>query len=117
MHTEELRTYCLSKKAVSEGFPFDDTTLVLKVAGKMFALISLENDLRISLKCDPEKAIELRERYPAVIPGYHTSKKHWNTISIDNSIPDTEIYAWIDWSYNLVVSGLTRKTRAEHGID
>jgi len=83
MDIEQLREYCLAKKGVTEGFPFDDTTLVLKVLSKMFALVSLDDDLSINLKCDHEKAIELREEYPAVKPGYHMSKVHWNTVEID----------------------------------
>lgn len=81
MNIEELREYCISKKDVTESFPFDETTLVFKVRGKMFALTDLEGELSINLKCDPDLAIELREKYPAVQPGYHMNKKHWNTIT------------------------------------
>ena len=99
---EELREYCLSKKFVSESFPFDESTLVFKVHNKMFALFSLEKDpLRINLKCDPEKAIELREEYWQVIPGYHSNKKHWNTIIIDQ-LTLSQVCEWIEHSYNLV---------------
>lgn len=112
MHIEELRNYCLSKKAVTESTPFDDVTLVFKVAGKMFAIIPLdETNLSITLKCDPEKAIALREKYPAVRPGYHTSKKHWNTISIDGSVDKSLILEWVDHSWDMVVKGLTKKQR------
>lgn len=102
MNIETLREYCLSKDAVIESFPFGDDTLVFKVNGRIFVLANLEGDLTINLKCDPTVAIELRERYASVIPGYHMNKKHWNTILADGSIPDKEILSWIDNSYNLV---------------
>ena len=102
MNIETLREYCLSKDAVTESFPFGDDTLVFKVNGRIFVLANLEGDLTINLKCDPTVAIELRERYTSVIPGYHMNKKHWNTILADGSIPDKEIFSWIDNSYNLV---------------
>ena len=111
MNIEELREYCLSRKKAEECFPFDDVTLVFKVMNKMFALVPLDSDLQINLKCDTEKSIELREKYPCVIPGYHMSKKHWNTIIIDGSIPDKLIRDWIDHSYDEVVKGLTKKDR------
>ena len=113
MNIEEIREYCLKKKAVKESFPFDETTLVFKVKGKMFALTSLEKDPSINLKCDPEKAIELRERFPAVAPGYHMNKRFWNTIQIDGSIADKLIKEWIDDSYLLVIEKLPKKDRAE----
>jgi len=102
MDIESLREYCISKESVTESFPFDEETLVFKVSGKIFALVSLEGDLTINLKCDPVFALELRERYPAVTPGYHMNKKHWNTVAVEGSIPDKEIFGWIDHSYNLV---------------
>ena len=108
MNIEELREYCLQKKGVEEGFPFDSSTLVFKVSGKMFALTSTEEEFTINLKCDPEKAIELRERYSGVQPGYHMSKKHWNTIYFDGSFSDADAKKWIDDSYNLVVKSLTK---------
>ncbi|RLD53867.1 MAG: MmcQ/YjbR family DNA-binding protein [Bacteroidetes bacterium] len=108
MNIEELRNYCLSKPGVTEGFPFDETTLVFKVLGKMFALTNTDGEFSMNLKCDPQKAIELREHYPAVKPGYHMNKKHWNTIWPDDSIDDFLIYKWIDDSYDLVVSKLTK---------
>ena len=109
MNIEQIREYCLKKKGVFEEFPFDEETLVFKVAGKIFLLASLEGiPLQINLKCDPEKAIELREGYEAVQPGYHMSKKHWNTIIMDGSIPDRGILEWIDESYSLVVAGLKK---------
>jgi len=102
MNIETIRDYCISKENAEECFPFDDETLVYKVNGKIFALVSLTGDLTINLKCDPSLAIELRERYTAVTPGWHMNKKHWNTINADGSIPDKEIFKWIDHSYNLV---------------
>jgi predicted DNA-binding protein (MmcQ/YjbR family) len=103
MNIESLREYCISKKNVIESFPFDDETLVFKAGEKIFALVNLYGDLSINLKCDPSLATELRERYPSVIPGYHMNKKHWNTVMIDGTIPDKEIFSWIDHSYNLVM--------------
>ncbi len=111
MNIEELREYCIQKEEVTEGFPFDETTLVFKVAGKMFALTDLEGDLSVNLKCDPDVAIGLRESYSCVRPGYHMSKKHWNTVDIDGSVSDKLVKEWIDHSYDLVVSGLPKKLR------
>ena len=113
MNIEEIRTYCLSKKGVTESFPFDETTLVFKVMGKMFALTDIEKELSINLKCEPEKALELRETYSCVLPGYHMSKQHWNTIFIDGSISDQIIIGWIDDSYDLVAEKLTKKLKEE----
>ena len=114
MNIEELREYCISKKAVTEDFPFDDVSLVLKVGGKMFALISLdEMPHRISLKCDPEYALELREQYPAVQPAYHFNKKHWNMVILDGSISEKNLKLWIDHSYEMVLKGMTKKQREE----
>jgi predicted DNA-binding protein (MmcQ/YjbR family) len=111
MDAEIIREYCLAKKGVTEGFPFDEVTLVFKVGGKMFALVSLDGDLAINLKCDPELAIELREQYACVEPGFHMAKSHWNTIQVDGSVSDKLIREWIDHSYELVKSSLPRKTR------
>ena len=97
-----LRNYCLDKQGAMECFPFDEETLVFKVDEKIFALTSLDGELSINLKCDPAFAIELREKYSAVTPGYHMNKKHWNTVIIDGTIPDNEIFSWIDHSYSLV---------------
>jgi predicted DNA-binding protein (MmcQ/YjbR family) len=102
MNIEILREYCISKRNVTESFPFGDDTLVFKTTGRIFALVNLDGDLSINLKCDPPLAIELRERYSSVIPGYHMNKKHWNTIYLDGSIPNKEIFSWIDHSYDLV---------------
>ena len=103
MNIEILREYCISKRNVTEGFPFGDDTLVFKTEGRIFALVNLEGELSINLKCDPGLAIELRERYSSVVPGYHMNKKHWNTVYIDGSVPDKEVYSWIDHSYDLVL--------------
>ena len=109
MNIEQIRDYCIMKKGVIEDFPFDEETLVFKVAGKIFLLASLESiPLQINLKCDPEKAIELREEYESVQPGYHMNKTHWNTIIFDGTVPAKKIFEWIDDSYNLVVSGLKK---------
>jgi predicted DNA-binding protein (MmcQ/YjbR family) len=103
MNIESLREHCISKNNVTESFPFDDETLVFKVEGKIFALVSLEGELSINLKCDPELALELRERYQAVTPGYHMNKKYWNTVQLDGTIPDKEVFSWIDHSYEQVL--------------
>lgn len=111
MNIESFRHYCLQKNGVAESCPFGPDTLVFKVMDKMFTLTSLKGDFRINLKCLPEKAVQLRERYPAVQPGYHMNKKHWNTVYIDGSIEDELIKEWIDESYNLVVASLPLKIR------
>jgi predicted DNA-binding protein (MmcQ/YjbR family) len=103
MNIEILREYCISKKNITESFPFGDDTLVFKTAGRIFAMVNLEGDLSLNLKCDPAQAMELRERYSSVTPGYHMNKKHWNTILIDGSVPDKELFSWIDHSYDLVL--------------
>jgi predicted DNA-binding protein (MmcQ/YjbR family) len=112
MNIEEFREYCLLKPATTESFPFDENTLVFKVAGKMFALTDLADTFSINLKCDPEKCLELREHYECVKPGYHMNKKHWNTIMVDSSVSDMLLMQWIDASYNLVVLSLTKSQRA-----
>jgi len=114
MNIEDFREYCLGKKATTEELPFDETTLVYKVMGKMFALTDTEDDFKIALKCDPEKVIELRERFPnTVLPAYHFNKKHWNTVVIDGTIPDKLLYSWIDDSYALVIRKLPKLKQAE----
>jgi predicted DNA-binding protein (MmcQ/YjbR family) len=114
MNIEEFREYCLKKKAVTESFPFDETTLVFKVMNKMFAITDTEDDFKIAVKCDPDKVIDLRERYPnTVLPGYHLNKKYWNTIVIDGTIPDKLLCEWIDDSYDLIVSSLPKFKQAE----
>jgi predicted DNA-binding protein (MmcQ/YjbR family) len=114
---ESFRTYCLEKKEVTESFPFDETTLVFKVAGKMFALTSLNAPaLRVNLKCNPERAIELREQYPEnILPGYHMSKVHWNTVN-PNTLTLSLWKELIDHSYDLVVQSLPKKTQRQLGF-
>ncbi|MBS1508956.1 MAG: MmcQ/YjbR family DNA-binding protein [Bacteroidetes bacterium] len=102
MNLESFREFCLKKPGAREEFPFGEETMVFKVAGKMFALTDVETFASINLKCDPEVAVELREQYPSVQPGYHMNKKHWNTVLMDGSIPDRLVREWIDGSYNLV---------------
>ena len=111
MNIEELRDYCLAKIDVTEGFPFGDDPLVFKVGGKMFALVNLSGDMRLSLKCDPERAVELRERYSFVIPGYHLNKKSWNTIELNSGISPDILKEWIDHSYDLVFDSLPKKIK------
>lgn len=112
MNIEEFHQYCLAKKGVEETFPFDEVTLVFKVMGKMFALTSLaREEFTINLKCDPEYAVELREQYDAVRPGFHMSKKHWNTVHPEFEISDKLVYSLIDHSYDLVVKKLKKADR------
>lgn len=112
MDIESLRDYCLSKPAVAEGFPFGEDTLVFKVMDKIFLLISLSSSpLQFNAKADPEKAIELREQYAAILPGYHMNKKHWNTVVADGSLPNALLKEMIDDSYNLIVQSLPKKQR------
>lgn len=112
MNIETLRQYCLAKKGATEGFPFGETTLVFKVMDKMFLLVALDaSPLQFNAKCDPDKAIELREQYDAVQPGYHMNKKHWNTIAIDGTIPQKLLKELIDDSYTLIVQSLPKKER------
>lgn len=114
MNVEALRQYCLSKKGAGEEFPFDQETLVFKVLGKMFALVSLETvPLQVSLKCDPARALVLREEYDGLITGaYHMNKKHWNSLQVE-SLPPVLVEELIDHSYELVVNGLTRRQQQE----
>lgn len=111
MNIEKIREYCLNKPAVTESFPFDEVTLVFKVAGKMFVLVNLDGNLSINLKCDPEKALELREHYPTVLPGYHMNKRLWNTVLLDGTLDNALVKSWIDDSYDLVVAKLPKKDR------
>ena len=113
MDIETLREYCLTKKEVEETFPFGETTLVFKVRGKIFLLTGLDNpQLQFNVKCDPEKAIEWREQFSAVQPGYHMNKKLWNTVIVDGSIPIRTLREMIDDSYALVVRSLPKKDQA-----
>ncbi len=111
MNIEFFRAYCLAKPGVTEGFPFDSQTLVFKVLGKMFALTDVDKFVSVNLKCDPEEAMLLRERYPGVLPGYHMNKQHWNTILMDGSVDDPLIITLVDRSYDLVVAKLPKKDR------
>lgn len=114
MNSEEIRQYCIQKKAAEESFPFDADILVFKIGGKIFLLFSLSTSpVQFNIKSDPEKAIELREKFHCVVPGYHMNKKHWNTIICDGSVKDTLIKEWIDDSYTLVYNGLTKKIKSE----
>ena len=106
----DFRVYCLAKPNVTEGTPFGADTLVFKVGGKMFALASLDEvPPRVNLKCDPERALDLRDRYEEVQPGYHMNKKHWNTVELGGGIPETELRSMIDHSYDLVVARLPKR--------
>ena len=103
MNIEQLRQYCISKADVEEGFPFGETVLVFKVNGKMFLLLPLDTEgLQFNVKCDPEKAIELRSEFPCVKPGFHMNKTHWNTVYVDGTVSDKLIKEWIDDSYELI---------------
>jgi predicted DNA-binding protein (MmcQ/YjbR family) len=109
MDAVEFREYCLGKPNTTEGLPFGETVLVFKVAGKMFALMSLDQvPATANLKCDPDLALDLRDRYEHVHPGYHMNKKHWNTVEIDSGIPEAELRKMIDHSYDLVVQSLPK---------
>lgn len=112
MNIESIREYCFRKKGLSEDFPFDEETLVFRVMNKIFLLASLEKiPLQINLKCDPELAVELREKYDSVIPGYHMNKQHWNTVVIDGSVSTKELKKMIDHSYDLIAGGLKKSER------
>ena len=115
MNIESFRDYCLSLPGVEEGFPFGEDTLVLKVMGKMFALGSLSSPwFRVNLKCDPEKAINLREEYESIIPGWHMNKKHWNTVTFEfGELSDELVIELTKHSYELVASKLTKKLKEE----
>ncbi|CAM1373975.1 MmcQ/YjbR family DNA-binding protein [Tenacibaculum xiamenense] len=117
MNIEQLHQYCISKKGVTEEFPFDEVTLVFKVMGKVFALVGLDKwekgESKINLKCDPERAEELRGEYDSINPGYHMNKKHWNTITLNDDVSDKLAFELIDHSYDLVVKGLTKKLKEE----
>ncbi len=115
MEPDTLRNYLAGKKGVAEEFPFGPKAMVFKVMGKMFALVSwTETPMRMNLKCDPDLALCLREMYEAVLPGYHMNKKHWNTVVLDNTIPDDEVFSMIDDSYVLVVKKLRKADRDKY---
>ena len=116
MNVEEFREYCLIKPLVTESFPFDATTLVFKVGGKMFALTGLDDpEFKVNLKCDPDWAEELREEYPAIRPGFHMNKSHWNTVTVDGSFSVQLFRELIDHSYALIVSSLPKELREHIG--
>ena len=116
MNVEEFRVYCLSKPLVTEEFPFDETTLVFKVAGKMFALTGLDDpEFKVNLKCDPDRSVVLREEHESIRPGWHMNKKHWNTVHVDGSFPEELFVELIDHSYVLVVKSLPKKIREQFG--
>ena len=108
---EEIREYCLGKAGAEESFPFGEQTLVFKVGGKIFLLASLTEGNRFNAKCDPERAVELRERHEEVQPGYHMNKRHWNTVRMDGTLKGREIREMIDHSYAIVVDALPKKLR------
>lgn len=115
MNIEELFEYCVSIPGAEVATPFDDVTIVMKVMGKMFALIPTDQErCGISLKCDPQKALELRERYPCVVAAYHFNKTYWNTIYLDGEMPDEELKQWICHSVDEVVRKLTKKKQQEY---
>jgi len=116
MNIESIREYCLSKPEVTESFPFGKDTLVFKVLDKMFVLMNLDGELSVNLKCDPEKAIELREEYSSVLPGYHMNKRYWNTVMVDESISDKLLKTWIDHSYVEVVKSLPKSKQGTLGL-
>lgn len=112
MDLQSIKEYCLNKKGVTECFPFDDETLVFKVGSKMFALTNINKEaLYVNLKCDPIMAEDLRRDYDAIKPGYHMNKRHWNSVYLDNTIPDENIYLLIDISYDLVYKGLKKSEK------
>jgi predicted DNA-binding protein (MmcQ/YjbR family) len=114
MDIEALRTYCLNKPGVTEDMPFGDTVLALRLKGKIFLLVPLDTiGLQMNLKCDPEKAQELRATYSAVVPGYHMNKTHWNTVYVDGSFSDAELIEWIDHSYELIKKSLPKPLQKE----
>jgi len=114
MNLEEVRAYCLNKKGVTEDFPFDEETLVFKVLGKMFLLTNVNDiDISVNLKCEPELAVELREKYESVQPGYHMNKKMWNTVNYNGEFSEKDFYKMIDHSYDEVVKKMTKKMQLE----
>jgi len=112
MNIESFREYCLAKKGVTEDLPFGPDTLVFKVMGKMFALTGLDSEVfKVNLKCDPDWAIELREEFPQIKPGWHMNKQHWNTVHFEDGLEEELLLELIDHSYELVVDGLKKKDR------
>ena len=113
---EDVRDRCLSKDHVTEEFPFDENTCVWKVAGKLFALADIDAFDGVTLKCDPEYAVELREQHTGIIGGYHANKKHWNTVRSDEDVPRARVLDLIDHSYERVVAGFSQKQRRALGL-
>ena len=114
MNVEDFRLYCLAKAGTAEDLPFDEVTLTFKVGGKIFAITGLDNEVfEVNLKCDPDLAIQLREKYDGVRPGFHMNKKHWNTVSFESDISESALLEMVDHSYDLVFKGLPKKTRLE----
>ncbi len=112
MHIEQFREFCLNKKGVTESFPFDEDVLVFKVLNKMFALTSLSSpEFKVSLKCNPEKAILLRDEYESIIPAFHMNKKHWNSVNVETLMDDTLFIELLNHSYELVIKGMTKKDK------
>jgi len=115
MNLETLRQYCLRKDHTTEDLPFDEETLVFRVWGKIFVLTAMnDRPLTVNLKCDPELAIELRERHEEVRPGWHMNKKHWNTVTLDGNLTSKEIFSMVDHSYDLVKKGVRSPRRKNH---
>jgi predicted DNA-binding protein (MmcQ/YjbR family) len=116
MTIDDIREYCLAKPGVEETLPFGPDVLVFKVLGKLFLLLPLETEaLRFNVKCDPDRAVELREQYACVLPGYHMNKKHWNTVIVDGTVKTKQLKEWIDHSYKLVADSLPARQRASLG--
>ena len=112
MNAEQIRSYCLTKAGVEEGFPFGEETLVFKVNGKVFLLVGLYHQpLQFNVKCDPERAVERREQYDCIIPGYHMNKKHWNSVIVDNTLSNKQLKEYIDHSYDLVAKVKVKKRK------
>jgi predicted DNA-binding protein (MmcQ/YjbR family) len=117
MNIEQFQEYCLAKKASSEDFPFGPDTLVMRVGGKLFALTGLDSDrFTVNLKCDPDRAVELREQYPEIQPGWHMNKKHWNTVDFEGSLDGSLLRDLIDHSYDLVAQSLKKSEREALGL-
>ncbi|WP_295769726.1 MmcQ/YjbR family DNA-binding protein [uncultured Mucilaginibacter sp.] len=113
MNIEDVRNYCLQKQGVNESFPFGPETLVFKVGEKLFLLIGLDTANRFNVKCDPERAVELREQFTEVQPGYHMNKRHWNTVYMDGSLSRKQLCEMIDHSYTLIANSLPKKIKQE----
>jgi predicted DNA-binding protein (MmcQ/YjbR family) len=113
MNIESFRQYCISKKGTTEDLPFDENTLAFRVMGKIFALTDIDAFESVNLKCDPARALELRNQYQGIVPGYHMNKQHWNTVMIDSDVSDQLLCQLVDHSYDLIVNGLPRKLKAE----